>query len=115
MTDIYERLADENDPAPTTAPAAQFTGGRASDLMASLMAEDADATAILTALAGPGRPTGGEKREKSVQERFRVPASWSSYIEYAAKREGLNKSRYLKALIIQDARAHHEEHRLQAA
>ena len=115
MTDIYERLADENDPAPTTAPAAQFTGGRASDLMASLMAEDADATAILTALAGPGRPTGDEKREKRVQERFRVPASWSSYIEYAAKREGLNKSRYLKALIIQDARAHHEEHRLQAA
>ena len=56
MTDIYERLADENEPAPTTAPAAQFTGGRASDLMASLMAEDADATAILTALAGPGRP-----------------------------------------------------------
>ena len=110
MTDIYERLADENEPAPTTAPAAQFTGGRASDLMASLMAEDADATAILTALAGPGRPTGDEK-----QERFRVPASWSSYIEYAAKREGLNKSRYLKALIIQDARAHHEEHRLQAA
>ena len=44
---IYERLADESEPAPTTAPAAQFTGDRASGLMASLMAEDIDATAIL--------------------------------------------------------------------
>ena len=36
--------------------------------MTSLMAEDSDATAILAALAGPGRPTADEKREKSVQE-----------------------------------------------
>ena len=106
MTDIYERMADENEPAPATAPAAQLTGDQASELMTSLMA----------ALAGPGRPTADEKREKSVQERFRVPASWSSYIEHAAIRDGFNnKSKYLKALIIQDARAHHEEHRLQAA
>lgn len=26
MTDIYERMADENEPAPATAPAAQLTG-----------------------------------------------------------------------------------------
>ena len=98
MTDIYERLADENEPAPATAPIAQLTGDQASELM-----------------AGPGRPTANEKREKSVQERFRVPVSWSSYIEHAAIRDGFNnKSKYLKALIIQDARAHHEEHRLRA-
>ena len=104
MTDIYERMADENGPAPATAPAAQLTGDQASELMTSLMAEDSDATAILAALAGPGRPTADEKREKS------------SYIEHAAIRDGFNnKSKYLKALIIQDARAHHEEHRLQAA
>lgn len=36
MTDIYERLADENEPAPATAPAAQLTGDQASNLMASL-------------------------------------------------------------------------------
>lgn len=37
------------------------------------------------------------------------------YIEHAAIRDGFNnKSKYLKALIIQDARAHHEEHRLRA-
>ena len=47
MIDIYERLADESEPAPTTAPAAQLTGDRASGLMASPMAEDIDATAIL--------------------------------------------------------------------
>ena len=58
--------------------------------MTSLMAEDSDATAILAALAGPGRPTADEKRGKSVQERFRVPASWSSYIEHAAIRDGFN-------------------------
>ena len=117
MTDIYERMADENEPAPATAPAAQLTGDQASELMTSLMAEDSDATAILAALAGPGRPTADEKREKSVQERFRVPAAHGgSYIEHAAIRDGFNnKSKYLKALIIQDARAHHEEHRLQAA
>lgn len=40
MTDIYERLADENEPAPATAPAAQLTGDQASDLMASLTVED---------------------------------------------------------------------------
>ena len=115
MTDIYERLADENEPAPATAPIAQLTGDQASELMASLMAEDSDATAILAAMAGPGRPTANEKREKSVQERFRVPVSWSSYIEHAAIRDVFNnKSKYLKALIIQDARAHHEEHRLRA-
>ena len=34
MTDIYERLADENEPAPATAPAAQLTGDQASNLMA---------------------------------------------------------------------------------
>ena len=55
MTDIYERMADENEPAPATAPAAQLTGDQASELMTSLMAEDSDATAILAALAGPGR------------------------------------------------------------
>lgn len=44
MTDIYERLADENEPAPATAPAAQLTGDQASDLMASLTVEDSDAT-----------------------------------------------------------------------
>ena len=90
MTDIYERLADENEPAPATAPIAQLTGDQASELMASLMAEDSDATAILAAMAGPGRPTANEKREKSVQERFRVPVSWSSYIEHAAIRDGFN-------------------------
>ena len=47
MTDIYERMADENEPAPATAPAAQLTGDQASELMTSLMAEDSDATAIL--------------------------------------------------------------------
>ena len=52
MTDIYERLADENEPAPATAPIAQLTGDQASELMASLMAEDSDATAIL----GPHHP-----------------------------------------------------------
>lgn len=52
MTDIYKRLADENEPAPATAPAAQLTGEQASELMSSLMAEDSDATAILAALAG---------------------------------------------------------------
>ncbi len=67
MTDIYERLADENDPAPTTAPAAQFTGGRASDLMASLMAEDADATAILTALAARA----ARRAMKNVRKAYR--------------------------------------------
>lgn len=58
MTDIYERLADENEPAPATAPAAQLTGDQASDLMASLTVEDSDATTILAALAGThsGRP-----------------------------------------------------------
>lgn len=39
MTDIYERLADENEPAPATAPAAQLTGDQASNLMASLTVE----------------------------------------------------------------------------
>ena len=63
MTDIYERMADENEPAPATAPAAQLTGDQASELMPSLMAEDSDATAILAALAGPGRPAADEKRE----------------------------------------------------
>lgn len=53
MTDIYERLADENEPAPATAPAAQLTGDQASNLMASLTVEDSDATTILAALAGP--------------------------------------------------------------
>lgn len=52
MTDIYKRLADENEPAPATAPASQLTGDQASEPMASLMAEDSDATAILSALAG---------------------------------------------------------------
>ena len=46
MTDIYERLADENEPAPATAPAAQLTGDQASNLMASLTVEDSDATTI---------------------------------------------------------------------
>ena len=40
MTDIYERLADENEPAPATAPAAQLTGDQASELIASPMAEE---------------------------------------------------------------------------
>ena len=62
MTDIYERMADENEPAPATAPAAQLTGDQASELMTSLMAEDSDATAILAALAGPGRPTTRNER-----------------------------------------------------
>lgn len=53
MTDIYKRLADENEPAPATAPAAQLTGEQASELMASLTVEDSDATTILAALAGP--------------------------------------------------------------
>lgn len=53
MTDIYKRLADENEPAPATAPAARLTGEQASELMASLMAENSDATAILAAMAGP--------------------------------------------------------------
>ena len=62
MTDIYERMADENEPAPATAPAAQLTGDQASELMTSLMAEDSDATAILAALAGPGRPARQESQ-----------------------------------------------------
>ena len=64
MTDIYERMADENEPAPATAPAAQLTGDQASELMTSLMAEDSDATAILAALAGPvgQQPTRNERR-----------------------------------------------------
>ena len=79
------------------------------------MAEDSDATAILAALAGPVANSRRETREERAGS-FRVPASWSSYIEHAAIRDGFNnKSKYLKALIIQDARAHHEEHRLQAA
>ena len=73
MTDIYERMADENEPAPATAPAAQLTGDQASELMTSLMAEDSDATAILAALAGPGRPTGGaggpDSRRETREER----------------------------------------------
>lgn len=56
MTDIYERLADENEPAPATAPAAQLTGDQASNLMASLTVEDSDATTILAALLDPFRP-----------------------------------------------------------
>lgn len=52
LTDIYERLADENEPAPATAPTAQLTGEQASELMSSLMAEDSNATAILSTLAG---------------------------------------------------------------
>ena len=116
MTDIYERMADENEPAPATAPAAQLTGGQGSGVVTPPMGEGSGRPAHPSAPAGPGRPTADEKREKSVQERFRVPASWSSYIEHAAIRDGFNnKSKYLKALIIQDARAHHEEHRLQAA
>ena len=115
MTDIYERLADENVPAPATAPIAQLTGDQASELMASLMAEDSDATAIL---AGTGRTRLADGQRETGEERAgdaRVPVSWSSYIEHAAIRDGFNnKSKYLKALIIQDARAHHEEHRLRA-
>ena len=114
--DIYEKLADEHEPAPDTSPIAQFSGEEAASLMASLMAEDADATAVFAALAGPGRPVGGERHEKSVQERFRVPASWRSYIEHAAKRDGLpSRSKYLQSLIVKDAEAHHETHRLQPA
>ena len=75
MTDIYERLADENEPAPATAPIAQLTGDQASELMASLMAEDSDATAILAAMAGR-RPTRNGRRacrNASVSRSHGVP------------------------------------------
>lgn len=66
MTDIYERLADENEPAPATAPAAQLTG-EASDLMASLTVEDSDATTILAALAGPIQAAHAHHEEHRLQ------------------------------------------------
>ena len=65
MTDIYERMADENEPAPATAPAAQLTGDQASELMTSLMAEDSDATAILAA----GRTGSANSRRETREER----------------------------------------------
>lgn len=55
MTDIYERLADENEPAPATAPAAQLTG------------EDSDATTILAALAGPIQAAHAHHEEHRLQ------------------------------------------------
>ena len=65
MTDIYERLADENEPAPATAPIAQLTGDQASELMASLMAEDSDAPRFSPQWpdqAGDGQRETGEER-----------------------------------------------------
>ena len=67
MTDIYERLADENEPAPATAPAAQLTGDQASNLMASLTVEDSDATTILAALAGPIQAAHAHHEEHRLQ------------------------------------------------
>ena len=67
MTDIYERLADENEPAPATAPAAQLTGDQASTLMASLTVEDSDATTILAALAGPIQAAHAHHEEHRLQ------------------------------------------------
>lgn len=55
MTDIYERLADENEPAPATAPAAQLT------------VEDSDATTILAALAGPIQAAHAHHEEHRLQ------------------------------------------------
>lgn len=51
MTDIYKRLADENEPAPATAPIAQLTGDQASELMASLMDETKGAAAASSTTA----------------------------------------------------------------
>ena len=117
--DAYEKLADEHTAAPASAPVAQFSGEQAAGIMASFMEPDADASAIFSAIptmAGPGRPSANEKREESVQERFRIPQSWSAYIEHAVRREGLSsKSEYLRTLVAKDAEAHHEEHRLQMA
>lgn len=67
MTDIYERLADENEPAPATAPAAQLTGDQASNLMASLTVEDSDATTILAALTGPIQAAHAHHEEHRLQ------------------------------------------------
>lgn len=87
MTDIYERLADENEPAPATAPAAQLTGDQASELIASPMAENSDATAILAALAGPSRPTAtgtytviGLLYRRVYASRYRLCSIGSNYL-----------------------------------
>ena len=113
--DIYENLADENVSAPNNPHVAQFSGEDAAKIMQTLISEDSDATEIFASLSGPGRPNSKEKREISVQERFRVPKSWSEYISRAAKRDGLpNKSKYLQSLILRDAQMHNEQCQLQA-
>lgn len=48
--DLYEQLSDENIPAPSGSPAAQFSGEGAANLMASFMEPDADATAIFAVM-----------------------------------------------------------------
>lgn len=114
--DIYENLADENVAAPKNPPVVQFSGKDASAIMQTLLSEDSNASEIFASLSGPGRPNSKEKRESSVQERFRVPKSWSEYISRAAKRDGLpNKSKYLQSLILRDAQMHNEQCQLQAA
>ena len=108
--DIYENLADENVSAPNNPPVAQFSGEDAAKIMQTLLSEDSNAS-----LSGPGRPNSKERRENSVQERFRVPKSWSEYISRAAKRDGMpNKSKYLQSLILRDAQMHNEQCQLQA-
>lgn len=112
-----DALADENGPAPSNPPIAAFSGKEAAGFAAMLMDDSvpaADMFAAMKTAGRRGRPAAQEKREKSVQERFRLPESWSSYIDHAAKRDGFaNKSDYLRSLVMADAEAHHEERRLQ--
>ena len=114
-----DALADENGPAPSNPPIAAFSGKEAADFAAMLMDDSvpaADMFAAMKTAGRRGRPAAQEKREKSVQERFRLPESWSSYIDHAAQRDGFaNKRDYLRSLVMADAEAHHEERRLQLA
>ena len=91
-----DALADENGPAPSNPPIAAFSGKEAADFAAMLLDDSvpaADMFAAMKTAGRRGRTAAQEKREKSVQERFRLPESWSAYIDHAAKRDGFaNKS-----------------------
>ena len=73
-----DALADENGPAPSNPPIAAFSGKEAADFAAMLMDDSvpaADMFAAMKTAGRRGRPAAQEKREKSVQERFRLPES----------------------------------------
>lgn len=116
--EYWNQLTDQMAPAPEKPPLAAFSGDDAAQIASAMFDDNADATALfdqMIAVGRRGRPYAAENREKSIQERFRLPESWIRYVQHATQREGYsNKSEYFRSLVLKDAKEHNEEKQLQS-